>query len=70
MNNHVTEAMDVSANERMILDIVRRSPGMARSAIAGYTNLTQQSVHRILDGLLASHYLELGEPVIQGTGPA
>jgi predicted NBD/HSP70 family sugar kinase len=58
----------ISANERMILDIIRRSDGIARSAITAETNLTQQSVHRILDGLVEKEYLYLGEAVVHGRG--
>ncbi|MBJ7554582.1 ROK family transcriptional regulator [Marinomonas spartinae] len=66
--NEIEKEQTVSANERMILDIVRRSKGLARSAIAGQTNLTQQSVHRIIDHLVKLEFLQLGEPIIQGRG--
>lgn len=57
-----------SGNERIILDIVRRQKRIARSAITERTNLTQQSVHRIIDSLLERGLLLLGDPVIQGRG--
>lgn len=68
MIDDAMESMKVTANERMILDIVRRSKGLARSAITGQTNLTQQSVHRIVDRLLELEYLQLGDSVVQGRG--
>jgi predicted NBD/HSP70 family sugar kinase len=57
-----------SDNERMILEIVRRSQGITRAGVTGLTNLTQQSVHRIIDALIEREFLLLGEPVIQGRG--
>ncbi|MGK6314142.1 ROK family transcriptional regulator [Neorhizobium sp. DT-125] len=41
----------VSANERRILQLIWRNPGISRSEITGHIDLTQQSVHRILDHL-------------------
>jgi len=52
----------------LILEIVRRSRGIKRSSVAPRTNLTQPSVHRIIDGLLEAGYLALGETVIEGRG--
>lgn len=52
----------------MILEIVRRSGGIKRSSITAMTNLTQPSVHRIVDGLLEGSYLTLGQTVIEGRG--
>ncbi|OLP57616.1 NagC family transcriptional regulator [Rhizobium rhizosphaerae] len=53
----------VSDNERMILDIVRRSMPIGRSSIAPRTNLTQQSVHRLIEGLIERGYLRIGAPL-------
>lgn len=58
----------LSENERMILEIVRRRPNIMRSAVAPKTNLTQPSVHRIIDALLEARFLTLGDPVIHGRG--
>ena len=41
-----------SENERLILDIVRRHEPIARAAITAHTNLTQQSVHRLVEALM------------------
>lgn len=57
-----------SGNERTILDIVRRYRRIPRSSITERTNLTQQSVHRIVDSLLERGFLILGDPVILGRG--
>lgn len=59
---------DLSANERMILEIVRRGGTLMRSAVAPDTNLTQPSVHRIIDALLEAGLLTLGGAVIHGRG--
>ncbi|WP_234689669.1 ROK family transcriptional regulator [Allorhizobium ampelinum] len=58
----------LSSNERMILEIIRRNEGIKRSAVTSLTNLTQPSVHRIIDTLLESEYLALGSDVIEGRG--
>ncbi|MCD2172282.1 ROK family transcriptional regulator [Rhizobium sp. C4] len=63
------QAADLSGNERMVLEIVRRAPGgIMRSALAPQTNLTQPSVHRIVDTLLDAGLLKLGETVVHGRG--
>lgn len=55
-----------SENERLILDIVRRHGPIARATITGHTNLTQQSVHRLIEGLLERGLLRTGAP-LKGT---
>lgn len=52
----------LSRNERMILEIVRRREPITRAAITPHTNLTQQSVHRIVEDLAAAGLLIEGEP--------
>lgn len=44
------------------------SQTVARSKLPLMTDLTQQSVHRLTDGLLTSNLLRLGKPVISGRG--
>ncbi|MCM2293907.1 ROK family protein [Allorhizobium sp. BGMRC 0089] len=51
-----------SRNEKMILEIVRRLDPVQRSAITGHTNLTQQSVHRIVEDLMQEGLLQAGQP--------
>ncbi len=55
-----------SENERLILDIVRRHNRIPRAAITGHTNLTQQSVHRLIDSLLERGLLRTGA-ALKGT---
>ncbi|AGB74900.1 MULTISPECIES: ROK family transcriptional regulator [Rhizobium] len=52
-----------SENERLILDIVRRHEPIPRASITSYTNLTQQSVHRLVEGLTARGLLRAGTPL-------
>ncbi|MCF1462743.1 ROK family transcriptional regulator [Agrobacterium vitis] len=52
-----------SENERLILDIVRRHGPIARSVITTHTNLTQQSVHRLIEGLIERGLLRTGAPL-------
>lgn len=54
------EAAVVSANERRLLQLIWRNPGISRSEITGHTDLTQQSVHRILDHLAERNIVVLG----------
>lgn len=52
-----------SENERLILDIVRRHEPIARAMITTHTNLTQQSVHRLVETLLTRGLLCTGAPL-------
>lgn len=45
-----------SENERLILDIVRRHGPIARASITGHTNLTQQSVHRLIEACWSANF--------------
>lgn len=60
--------MMLSENQRTILDIVRRSPGITRSAIPEKTDLTQQSVHRIIDQLIEAELAVLAHAPRGGPG--
>jgi len=55
-----------SENERLILDIVRRHEPIARAMITAHTNLTQQSVHRLVETLIAGGLLRAAAP-LRGT---
>ena len=43
------ELPDLSQTERLILDAVRRTTGITRSALTGTHEVTQQSVHRMVE---------------------
>lgn len=51
-----------SANERSLLRLIWRHPGLSRSELTGLSDLTQQSVHRIIDALAERGLVVLGEP--------
>ncbi|MBB3570217.1 ROK family transcriptional regulator [Rhizobium sp. BK491] len=51
-----------SENERLILDIVRNHEPIPRATITAHTNLTQQSVHRLVEALVARGLLRAGAP--------
>ncbi|MFC0010963.1 ROK family protein [Devosia nitrariae] len=59
---------DFSNNERLLLDIVRRQQPIARAAVTGLTDLTQQSVHRLLEGLIGDGLVqsERAKPIGRG----
>lgn len=50
----------VSGNERKLLRLIWRNPGISRSEINGHIDLTQQSVHRILTHLAERGIILLG----------
>jgi len=50
-------------NERLILDIVRRHGPIARALITAHTNLTQQSVHRLVEALMSRGLLRAAAPL-------
>lgn len=52
----------VSANERSLLRLIWRNPGLSRSELTACSELTQQSVHRILDSLAERGIVQLGSP--------
>lgn len=53
-----------TSNQRMLLDILRCHQPITRADVTGLTDLTQQSVHRILEGLIADGLVvtERGKP--------
>ncbi|CCN50708.1 putative ROK family transcriptional regulator [Vibrio nigripulchritudo MADA3029] len=57
----------VSNNERNLLRIIRQHPGISRSEITVLTDLTQQSVYRLIDALKVDELLQYGDPK-PGTG--
>jgi predicted NBD/HSP70 family sugar kinase len=59
---------ELSANERELLAIIWRHGPIARSDVSRHTHLTQQSVHRLLDGLNDKQFLCFGEAAIRGRG--
>lgn len=56
------EEIVVSSNERSLLKLIWRNPGLSRSEITNHTDLTQQSVHRIIDQLVERGIVSLGSP--------
>ncbi|WP_346912424.1 ROK family transcriptional regulator [uncultured Roseibium sp.] len=58
----------LTASERKIMAIVLRSGEIARSAVTEKTDLSQQSVHRLVDSLEKRVYLRYGEARIVGRG--
>lgn len=52
----------VSANERHLLQLIWRNPGISRSEITALIDLTQPSVYRIIDQLAERGIVVLGAP--------
>jgi predicted NBD/HSP70 family sugar kinase len=60
-----------SANERSVLELVRRQNGIGRAELARLTGLTNQSISRIVADLAARGLCEFGAPLPSaGKGPA
>jgi len=55
-------------NERMILDMVRHQGPISRAEMSRNTNLTMQSVVRLVDGLIDRGLLKAGDRVVRGPG--
>lgn len=58
----------LSRHERVILDVVRRRSGITRSALTHHTDVTQQSVHRMVDRLEDQGLVQLKQGVASGRG--
>ncbi|MFB9949188.1 ROK family protein [Rhizobium puerariae] len=56
------EGVVVSPNERSLLRLIWRHPGLSRSEVTNHTDLTQQSVYRIIDQLAERDIVSLGSP--------
>jgi predicted NBD/HSP70 family sugar kinase len=54
------ETTVVSSNERRLLQLIWRNPGISRAEITAHIDLTQQSVHRILDHLSERNIIRFG----------
>lgn len=62
------EQIVASANERLILDLIRRQGEMTRADLTRVTDLTAQSVMRLVDDLIARGLLRFGATVSIGRG--
>lgn len=58
----------LSDSECEIMNIVRRHGTISRAAMAGFTNLSQQSVHRIVGELIAKQLLKTEKAIVKGRG--
>ncbi|KTC58406.1 MULTISPECIES: ROK family protein [Pseudomonas syringae group] len=58
--------MQVTDNERFILDVIRREGSISQSRVSQSSPLTQQSTHRIIGGLLGRNLLQAGPPLPGG----
>lgn len=52
----------VSPNERQLLHLLWRHPGLARREVTSHTDLAQQSVYRIIDRLAERGIVAMGSP--------
>ncbi|MFD1881681.1 ROK family transcriptional regulator [Paracoccus pacificus] len=57
----------VTGSERQILRQIWRQPGISRVELTQHSDLAQQSIHRLVDGLCARGIVAMGPPV-PGTG--
>lgn len=61
-------SLALSANERRVLDLVRRAEGTTRADITHLTQLTAQSISRIVESLENSGLIHVGERALKGRG--
>ena len=57
-----------TGSERTVMSTVLRNMPIARADITKLTNLSQQSVHRIVENLAERDLLRLDDPHISGRG--
>ncbi|MBP2509147.1 putative NBD/HSP70 family sugar kinase [Agrobacterium tumefaciens] len=57
-----TDDAVATPNERTILRVIWRNPGVSRTELTGLTDLAQQTIHRLLDQLAERKIISLGSP--------
>lgn len=60
--------LHLTANERRVLDWIRRSGGGTRADLTRSMDLTAQSISRIVDALLEHDLIRIGENIVKGRG--
>lgn len=60
--------LSLGASERQVMQIVKRHEPIARSRITELTSLSQQSVHRLVEGLTAQSLLTSEKAIVTGRG--
>ncbi|MFV1840499.1 MULTISPECIES: ROK family transcriptional regulator [unclassified Phaeobacter] len=60
--------LSLGASERQVMQIVKRHQPIARSRITELTSLSQQSVHRLVEGLTAQRLLTSEKAIVTGRG--
>lgn len=58
----------LSHNQRMLLDLLRRHQPIARADVTELTDLTQQSVHRLIEGLISDGFVQTERAKPNGRG--
>lgn len=58
----------LARSERDLLSVLFRNGPLPRSDVTSLTSLSQQSVHRLLDGLYQRGFIRFGTPAIRGRG--
>ncbi len=57
-----TDDAVATPNERALLRVIWRNPGVSRTELTGLTDLAQQTIHRLLDQLAERRIISLGLP--------
>lgn len=63
-----SERLVLSDSEREILNVVRRRGSISRADITDFTDLSQQSVHRLVENLLQHRLLKTERAIVRGRG--
>lgn len=64
----IASPVTLTKSEREIVARLFGSDPIPRAALTEQTSLSQQSVHRLLEGLKARGFVRFGEPVVSGRG--
>ena len=67
-NGPIDKPCLLSSSERKVMSAIKQFGSMARSEITRETELSQQTVHRVVDNLERRGYLRFGEAIIAGRG--
>ncbi|MDA4846962.1 ROK family transcriptional regulator [Hoeflea poritis] len=63
-----SERLVLSDSEREVMNVVRRRGSISRADITDFTDLSQQSVHRLVDNLLQYKLLKTEKAIVKGRG--
>ncbi|WP_419910570.1 ROK family transcriptional regulator [Hoeflea sp.] len=64
----VSDKLVLSDSERNVMNVVRRHGSISRADMTEFTDLSQQSVHRLVENLLQARLLRTRKAIVKGRG--